>query len=127
MSYLLVALGGAIGAAMRHGVNRYALTHWGAAFPYGTLVVNVAGGVLIGVAAAIFMARGGGSGGWSLFVVTGVLGGFTTFSAFSLEAALMWQRGDYALLSSYVLASVLLSIGGLLAGLAVTQAAMGLR
>ena len=127
MSYLLVALGGAIGAAMRHGVNRFALTHWGAGFPYGTLVVNIAGGVLIGVAAAIFIARSDVSDGWRLFVATGVLGGFTTFSAFSLEAALMWQRGDYALLSSYVLASVLLSIGGLLAGLAVTQAAMGLR
>ncbi|MBA3577332.1 MAG: CrcB family protein [Sphingomonas sp.] len=127
MSYLLVALGGGIGAAMRHGVNRFALAQWGAGFPYGTLIVNVAGGLLMGIAAAIFIARGGGADGWRLFVTTGVLGGFTTFSAFNLEAALMWQRGDYVTLLWYVAASVLLSTGGLLLGLAVVPAVIGVR
>ena len=127
MTYLLVAFGGAIGAALRHGVNRLALSLWGPGFPYGTLIVNVTGGLLIGVAAAIFMSRPGADQGWRLFVATGVLGGFTTFSAFSLDAALMWQRGEYGALSGYVAASVLMSTGAVFAGLAAGQAITALR
>ena len=127
MSYILVAVGGAIGAALRHGVNRLAFTLWGPGFPYGTLAVNVSGGLLMGIAAAIFMSRAGADDGWRLFVATGILGGYTTFSAFSLEAALMWQRAEYWALGGYVAASVLLSIGALFAGLAAGQALSALR
>src|SRR5687768_8606196 len=107
MHYLVVFVGGGIGAALRHGVNRAALAWLGPGFPYGTLIVNVAGGLLMGVLAELFLVKGGGSQEWRLFLTTGILGGFTTFSAFSLEAAVMWQRGDYATLAIYVAASVL--------------------
>ena len=90
--YLAVFVGGGIGAALRHGVNRAALAQFGPAFPYGTLFVNVAGGLAMGLLAGLFLAKGGGSQELRLFLTTGVLGGFTTFSAFSLDAVTLWQR-----------------------------------
>ena len=122
MHYAVVFLGGGIGAALRHGINRAALAHFGPGFPYGTLFVNVAGGFLLGVLAELFLIKGGGSQEWRLFLTTGVLGGFTTFSAFSLDAAVMWQRGDYAALGTYVTASVLLSIAALFFGMSAVRA-----
>lgn len=121
MSYIIVGLGGALGAAMRHGVSRFAVAQWGAAFPVGTLLVNVVGSFAMGLLAGLFLARAGAAEGWRLFLTTGVLGGFTTFSAFSLEAALMWQRSDYRDLFAYVTGSVLLSILALLLGLAAVR------
>jgi len=123
MGYVLVFIGGGIGAGLRHGVGRAGMTYFGASFPYGTLFVNIVGGVLMGVLAELFLVRGGGSQELRLFLTTGVLGGFTTFSAFSLDSALMWQRGDYATLGAYVAASVLLSIAGLFLGMAVVRVA----
>lgn len=122
MGYLAVFLGGGIGAALRHGVNRAAMAYFGTGFPYGTLFVNIVGGLLMGVLAELFLVKGGGSQEWRLFLTTGILGGFTTFSAFSLDAALMWQRGDYATLGTYVVGSVLFSIAGLFLGMAATRA-----
>lgn len=119
--YLVVFVGGGIGAALRHGVNRAALTHLGPAFPYGTLFVNIVGGLLMGVMAELFLVKGGGSQEFRLFLTTGFLGGFTTFSAFSLDAAVMWQRSDYAALGTYVVGSVLLSIAALFLGMAVVR------
>lgn len=116
--YLTVFVGGGLGAALRHAVNRSSLAYFGPAFPYGTLIVNVVGGLLMGVLAELFLAKGGGSQELRLFLTTGFLGGFTTFSAFSLDAALMWQRSDYAALASYIIASVLLSIMALFIGMA---------
>lgn len=117
MSYFLVFLGGGIGAALRHGVNRAALAFFGESFPFGTLFVNVTGSLLLGVVAGLFLEKGGASQELRLFLTTGILGGFTTFSAFSLDAALMWQRGDYAALCAYLFSSVALSIGALFAGM----------
>ena len=122
MHYLLVFLGGGIGAALRHAVNRGALAWFGPSFPYGTMFVNIAGGLLVGVLAELFLARGDPSQAVRLFLVTGVLGGFTTFSAFSLDAALMWQRGDHTALAVYVLGSVGLSIAALFLGMAAVRA-----
>ena len=122
MGYLAVFIGGGIGAALRHGVNRAALAWLGPAFPYGTLIVNIVGGLAMGLLAELFLVKGGGSQEWRLFLVTGILGGFTTFSAFSLDAALMWERGDHAMLAAYVLGSVVLSIAALFAGLAAVRA-----
>ena len=122
MHYLVVFLGGGIGAALRHGVNRASLAYFGPTFPWGTLLVNVAGGLLMGMLAELFLAKGSGNQEWRLFLTTGVLGGFTTFSAFSLDAALMWQRSDYVALGSYVTASVLFSIVGLFFGMAAVRA-----
>lgn len=116
--YLVVFVGGGLGAALRHGVNRASLAYLGPEFPYGTLVVNVVGGLLMGLLAELFLVKVGGSEEFRLFLTTGFLGGFTTFSAFSLDAALMWQRSDYAALATYVGASVFLSIGALFLGMA---------
>lgn len=120
--YLAVFVGGGLGAALRHGVNRATMAYYGPGFPYGTLFVNVAGGLLIGVLAELFLVKGGGSQEFRLFLTTGFLGGFTTFSAFSLDAALMWQRSDFAALAFYVVTSVVLSIAALFAGMAAVRA-----
>lgn len=122
MSYLLVFLGGGVGAALRHGVNRTALLLLGSSFPFGTLIVNIAGSMLIGILAELFVVKGGGSQELRLFLTTGVLGGFTTFSAFSLDAAVMWQRGDHGTLCAYVIGSVALSIGALFLGMIAVRA-----
>jgi CrcB protein len=121
MGYLLVFLGGGIGAALRHAVNRAALACLGPAFPYGTLFVNVAGSLAMGLLAGLFLAKSP-SEAWRLFLTTGILGGFTTFSAFSLDSAVMAQKGDYGSLAFYVGASVILSIGALITGMAVVRA-----
>ena len=120
--YLAVFVGGGLGAALRHGVNRATMAYYGPGFPYGTLFVNVAGGLLIGVLAELFLVKGGGSQEFRLFLTTGFLGGFTTFSAFSLDAALMWQRSEFAALAFYLVASVVLSIGALFAGMSAIRA-----
>jgi CrcB protein len=121
MHYAVVFLGGGIGAALRHMVNRFALAWLGPAFPFGTLFVNVAGSLAVGVLAALFLAKAPGEA-WRLFLLTGLLGGFTTFSAFSLDSAVMWQRGDYSGFAFYVAGSVLLSIAALFAGMAAARA-----
>ena len=121
LGYLVVFVGGGLGAALRHGVNRASLAYLGPAFPYGTLFVNVAGGLLMGAVAELFLVKGGGSQEFRLFLTTGFLGGFTTFSTFSLEAALMWQRSDYAPLILYIVTSVFLSVAALFAGMATVR------
>ncbi len=110
MSFLLVALGGALGSMGRYGVSLLAMASVGAAFPWGTLAVNMLGSGAIGVLAGL-----GLSGGARLFWVTGVLGGFTTFSAFSLEAALLWERAAWQGVA-YVLASLGLGLGAFALG-----------
>ncbi len=122
MTYLIIFLGGGIGAALRHAVNRGALALLGPSFPFGTLIVNVLGSFLMGVLVVALIARGEGDQPMRLFLGTGILGGFTTFSAFSLDAALMWQRGDYMALGLYVSASVVVSIVALFAGMAAARA-----
>lgn len=114
----LVALGGAIGAGARHLVNLAALRLLGPGFPAGTLAVNVIGGLLMGLLAGYFALKyQAGGEGLRLFLATGILGGFTTFSAFSLDAVLLWERGDVAQALLYVALSVVLSIAALVAGL----------
>jgi CrcB protein len=115
----LVVLGGGIGAGLRHGVNLGAARWFGAEFPWGTLTVNVIGSFLIGVLAAWFAFRGDNVATQSLrlFLATGILGGFTTFSAFSLDFALLFERGDGMLAMTYVAASVILSLLAIFAGL----------
>ena len=121
MGFVIVFLGGGLGAALRHGVNLAAARLLGSAFPYHTLIENVTGSLIMGLLAGIFAFRGGLSQHWQLFLTTGILGGYTTFSAFSLDAALLYERGAIGLAALYVLASVLLAIGGLFAGLALAR------
>ena len=120
MHYAIVFLGGGIGAALRHGVN-LAAARLGLAFPVGTLAVNVAGSFLMGVLVAYFALRGGIDQHVRLLLTTGLLGGFTTFSAFSLDATLMWEKGAIGQLALYAGGSVLLSVAGLFAGMAAVR------
>ena len=121
MSYLVVFLGGGIGAALRHGINLAAPKMLGTAFPYSTLLINVSGSFIMGLVAGYFAFKGDASQHWRLFLTTGILGGYTTFSAFSLDAAVLYERGEAGLAALYVLASVALSIVGLFAGLALVR------
>jgi CrcB protein len=125
MHYLAVFIGGGVGAATRHAVNRAALAWLGPGFPWGTLIVNVIGGLLMGALAQLFLIRTGLGQEVRLLLSTGLLGGFTTFSAFSLDSALMWQRGEWTPLLLYVAGSVLLSIAALFAGMAAVRTALG--
>ena len=118
---LTVAFGGAIGAALRHLVSLWSLRQFGAGFPVGTLVVNVLGSFLMGALVAWFASRGGAQGA-RLFLMVGVLGGFTTFSAFSLDAVSLLQAKSHAAFAGYVGASVVLSLLALFAGLALVRA-----
>jgi CrcB protein len=122
--YLFVFLGAGIGGALRHAVNLGCARACGITFPWGTLVVNLVGSLLMGALAAwlVFKAGVEWSVGARLFAATGILGGFTTFSAFSLDAVLLWERGASVLAILYVAASVLGSIGAALAGLVVVRA-----
>jgi fluoride exporter len=121
MVYLIVFLGGGIGSALRHGVNIAAARLLGTAFPYGTLTVNVVGSLVMGLLAAYFAFKGDATQHWRLFFTTGVLGGFTTFSAFSLDVAVLLERDAWGLAALYVAVSVLMSIAALFAGLAVIR------
>lgn len=121
MGFLIVFLGGGLGAALRHGINLASARVLGTAFPYATLFENVTGSLVMGVLAAYFAFKGDASQTWRLFLTTGILGGYTTFSAFSLDAALLYQRGEFGLAALYVVGSVALSIGGLFAGLALVR------
>jgi CrcB protein len=121
MGFLIVFIGGGIGAALRHGINLASARFLGAAFPYATLFENVTGSLLMGLLAGYFAFKGDASQSWRLFLTTGILGGYTTFSAFSLDTALLYERGELGLAALYVLASVALSIGGLFAGLALVR------
>ncbi len=117
LGYLLVFLGAGLGGVLRHAVNRGALRWVGPDLPAGTFAVNLIGSLALGAVAGYFAFRDHGSSSLQLFIATGILGGFTTFSAFSLEAALFWQRGQLAYCVLYVLASVTLSVAGVFAGL----------
>ncbi len=121
MGYLIVFLGGGLGAALRHGINLGVARALGTAFPYGTLLINITGSFIMGLVAAYFAFKGDASQHWRLFLTTGILGGYTTFSAFSLDVAVLYERGDVGLATLYVLASVLISIAGLFAGLALVR------
>src|SRR5262245_48824308 len=109
-SFLIVFLGAGIGGVMRHAVNLVVPRVLGAEFPYHTLTVNIAGSLVMGLLAGLFVMRGDPGLSWKLFLTTGILGGFTTFSAFSFDAAMLYQRGELMMALIYVLASVVLSI-----------------
>ncbi len=113
---LQVALGGAVGAMLRYLTGIGMIRLFGVtAFPLPILMVNIIGSFLMGVFVVVAAQRG--LTHLSPLVMTGLLGGFTTFSAFSLEAVTLYERGDLGQAAAYVAASVILSIGGLMAGL----------
>jgi CrcB protein len=121
MGFLIVFIGGGIGAALRHGFNLAFARLLGTAFPYATLFENVSGSVAMGILVAFFAFRHGIPHHWQLFLTTGILGGYTTFSTFSLDVAVLYDRGEIGLATLYILLSVFLSIGGLFGGLALVR------
>lgn len=125
--FLIVAAGGALGAVARYGVGVWAMRLFPTAqWPWATLTVNVVGGLLMGLLAGWLAFRGGAHGETiRLFAAVGVLGGFTTFSAFSLEAALMIERRQFAMAGGYAAAAVALSVIALFVGLMVARRAFG--
>jgi len=125
--FLLVAIGGALGSMARYGVGlaagrMFPTSGW----PWGTLTVNVVGGLAMGLLVGWMSARAGaGQETLRVFAAVGLLGGFTTFSAFSLEAVLMIERRDYGLAAAYVALSVVLAIAAVFAGLMLARRAFG--
>jgi CrcB protein len=122
MHWLLVFIGGGLGAAARHGVNRAGLALLGPGFPWWTLIVNVAGSFAIGLLAGLFGAMETGHNA-RLFLITGFLGGFTTFSAFSLDALALWERGAPLQAGFYIVGSVIMSLLAAAVGLMLSRLA----
>ena len=120
MQLLLVMIGGALGSGARFLTGRAILAWLGTDFPYGTLAVNLAGGLLMGLLVGT-LARTGASDDWRLFVGVGVLGGFTTFSAFSLDLVTLVESGAAATATGYALASVFGAALALFAGLTLAR------
>ncbi|WP_428029870.1 fluoride efflux transporter CrcB [Ancylobacter sp.] len=121
---LLIFIGAGIGGVLRNALGMAAMRIFGMGFPYGTMAINIIGSFTIGIVAGwlTFMA----SGAWTMharaFIITGILGGFTTFSTFSLDTALLVERGDTGLAALYVGGSVALSLAGVFGGLALMRA-----
>lgn len=114
---LIVAFGGAVGSVFRYLVGVWALRWFGPIFPWGTLAVNVVGSFAIGILTEMVIRRFGGSTEMRLLLVTGLLGGFTTFSSFALEVAQLVERGAIPLAATYLAASVIVSIAAVFGGL----------
>jgi len=124
MAYLIVFFGAGFGGCLRHFINLLAARALGTEFPWGTFLINISGSLTMGLIAGYLTFRAGSA--WTqhvrLFLLTGVLGGYTTFSAFSLDAALLYERGDILGMGLYVGGSVALALLGVFSGLAVMRA-----
>jgi len=114
-----VAIGGALGASARYMTNVAVMRLIGPGFPWGTVAVNIVGSFLMGVIVVVLAHREGMR--LAPFLMTGLLGGFTTFSAFSLDALTIWERGQIGVAASYVLGSVIFSLAGIVAGMAAAR------
>lgn len=120
-AFLLVFLGGGLGCILRHAVNEKGPALWGVDYPWGTVFVNIVGSLLMGLIAGWFALRGHSGQLPRLFLTTGVLGGFTTFSTFSLDSSLLLERGQTWVGLAYIVGSVGVGIVALFAGLAIMR------
>jgi fluoride exporter len=124
INYILVFVGAGVGGMVRHGVNLTCARYCGLEFPWGTLIINIIGSGLMGLLVGWLAFRSGEA--WTqhlrLFLATGILGGFTTFSTFSLDAVLLWERGDVLNASLYVAGSLIGGVLGLIVALNVMRA-----
>ncbi len=116
-AYLIVFLGSGIGGALRHGVNQL-ITHFlGTKFPFGIITINITGSLILGLLTGYFAFKGEAPQHWRLFLTTGIVAGYTTFSTFSLDSVLLWERGDLLLSAVYIFFSVALSLAAIMAGI----------
>ena len=122
---LSVAAGGAIGSVARYLVVAHMSRWLGVAFPWGTLCVNVIGGLVIGILVESMALRWSPPADIKLLLITGVLGGFTTFSAFSLEVVALAERGAIMAVAAYVVASIVLSVCAVVLGMALIRGMLG--
>lgn len=120
---LMVFTGAGIGGLLRWLVGIAAGRWFGMSFPWGTMIVNVSGSFVMGVLAALLLFRAGAAEwqGARLFLLTGVLGGYTTFSSYALDVATLWEQGSVSTAALYGLGSVVLAVAGLVAGLALVR------
>lgn len=119
---LAIAAGGALGAVARHYFSTVVVKAMGAGFPWGILATNVMGSLLLGVVVQVFLSLATPQPEWRAFVVTGLLGAFTTFSTFSLDVVVLMERGEIGLAGLYVLASVVFAVAGLFLGMTAMRA-----
>ena len=124
LGYVVVFFGAGIGGAVRHGMNIWVARWLGAHFPSHTFIINILGSLLMGLIAGWFSERGQETSQLRLFLTTGILGGFTTFSAFSLDAVLLWERQEHLLAALYVGGSVIGALAGLVLGLWIARTAL---
>lgn len=115
-NFFLVGVGGGIGSMLRYGVQLL----YNKNFPAGTLLVNIAGSLLIGVAVGISLKNEAFAANWKLFIASGICGGFTTFSAFTLENILLLQQGKYLMAAFYIVLSMLLGLAAVLLGVKIS-------
>ena len=127
MNYLIVFIGAGIGGMLRQGINVAALKWANSGFPWGTLVINILGSFIMGLVAEYWALKSGLPQTTRLFLTTGVLGGFTTFSAFSLDTALLYERGETLTAAGYAIGSVVLSVAALFGGLAIIRHLVGFQ
>jgi fluoride exporter len=121
MNYLLVFIGGGLGSTLRYLVNVVCPRFLGADFPYHTFIINITGSTVMGLIAGYLAFKGDAAASWRLFLMTGILGGYTTFSAYSLDSIVLYERGEIGLALFYVVGSVVFSIAGLFAGLTLVR------
>lgn len=122
LNIVLVAIGGAIGSVARYLVGVWGVKLAGPNFPWGTITVNVVGAFLIGLMVEMVARRFDASSEVRVFIVTGIIGGFTTWSSFTLDAVVLFERGDLGLAAVYMLASLVVSFAAIFAGLALGRA-----
>ena len=113
---LMIAFGAAVGANMRYAISVWVTRQWGVVFPYGTLLINVVGSFAIGVVMVLLTTRFTSGDSWRLLLVTGLLGGFTTFSAFSYETYMLVLNGSWVVAGLNIFASVGLGLIGVFLG-----------
>jgi CrcB protein len=121
MNYLIVFLGAGLGGVFRLGVNQAAVRLLGFGFPFGTLAVNIVGSLIMGLLTEYFVLRSGLSQELRLFLTTGILGGFTTFSSFSMDTVALWERGQWSASLIYIALSLFLSVAALMIGLSIVR------
>jgi CrcB protein len=117
MNFLLVFVGAGLGGMLRHAVNMLTLRWLGPNFPWGTFLINVTGSLAMGLVVGFLVHRNLPGTGLRLFIATGLLGGYTTFSTFSLDTITLWERGQIANAMAYVIGSLILSFAGLWLGM----------